>query len=255
MKISIIIYTFGGDAHCLGPCLTALHRLQASGHRLRIHIADDTAHPLPYPPAGCTYWQTAYDRRGNLNGRICVQGQLALMAEIAAEDRPDFILKLDCDTVVLGLGWISPDTAMSGFLLAPDKDYCSGMCYAVRAADIPAMHAWAQANGHLLAHNVPEDIGMGIACRAVGGDATLHQVYEEGKRACGYIYNGTPDESGDVIERPDWAAYAAMEVLTFGNRNYIHPSIAEPRRYAATVMQAFVAWQADKTYSDSGPSS
>lgn len=242
MKTAIVIFTFGGDAACLGACLSALDRLRGQGYELSVLVADDSLNPLPYPPAGVSYIHTDFDRRGNLNGRVCVEAMLAVMHDAARETGADCVVKLDCDTVVNSLDWIDLTQTMSGWQLAPDKDYCSGMCYAIRAEALEGMHAWAHNNARLLAYNVPEDIGMGLVCHAVDGGMRLHQVYAEGKRACGYIYNGKPDAEGTILERPDWPAYAAMDVVTFGNRNYIDVSVKDPRDYAARVQRAFVAY-------------
>ena len=240
MKTAIIIYTFRGDAACLGACLASLDRLRAQGHDLAVLVADDARNPLPYPPAGVDYIRTDFERRGNLNGRVCVAGMLSLMHAHAVQSGADCLVKLDCDTVINSLDWIDLTQTMSGWQLAPDKDYCSGMCYAIRAEALEDIHAWAVAHNNLLAYNVPEDIGMGLVCHAVDGGMRLHQVYEDGKRACGYIYNGQPDESGAVVERPAWGAYESMEVVTFGNRNYIHASVPDKRDYASCVMRAYL---------------
>ncbi len=243
MKTAIIIFTFGGDAACLGACLTALDRLRDQGHDLAVLVADDSRNPLPYPPAGIEYIRTDFERRGNLNGRVCVASMLQLMRDFAHRTGADCVVKLDCDTVVNSLDWIDLTQTMSGWQLAEDKDYCSGMCYAIRAEALGDMHSWAVAHNNLLAYNVPEDIGMGLVCHAVGGAMHLLQVYSDGKRACGYIYNGRPDETGGVIERPVWEPYDSMDVVTFGNRNYIHGSVPDKRDYAACVMRAYLDYR------------
>lgn len=240
MKTAIIIYTFRGDAACLGACLTALDRLRGQGHDLAVLVADDARNPLPYPPAGVDYIRTDFERRGNLNGRVCVSSMLQLMHAHAVQSGADCLVKLDCDTVVNSLDWIDLTATMSGWQLAEDKDYCSGMCYAIRTEALEDMHAWAVAHNRLLAYNVPEDIGMGLVCNAVGGGMRLHPIYGEEKRACGYIYNGKADADGSILERPDWPAYAGMDVVTFGNRNYIDRTVKDPRDYAARVQRAYV---------------
>lgn len=171
---------------------------------------------------------------------------LDVMSDAARRTEADYVVKLDCDTVVNAFDWIDPVASMSGWLLAPDKDYCSGMCYAIRADVLDAMCGWVRSHAHFLAHNVPEDIGMGCVCRAVGGSMALHQVYEEGKRACGYVYNSQQDEGGAIIERPYWPPYGCMEVVTFGNRNYIPDAVPDKRDYAACMMRAYLDYMAGR---------
>lgn len=247
MNIAILIMTFGGDAACLGANLEALRTLRSKGHTINILIADDAENPLHYPPQ-TDYVQTTFQRQGNLNGRECVAGQIKLMKGLVEEYDPDYVIKLDCDTVINSLEWIDADAAMTGWKLHANMDYCFGMCYAIHPAALDEMSEWTQDENKmtLLAHNVPEDIGTGIICRACCGIITLHQIYEAPKRACGYMYNGKPDGKGNVTELPNWAPYEGMDVVTFGNRNGIPAEVPDPRNYAGAVMRAYVNHMAAK---------
>lgn len=137
MKLHALILSCTRDAEL---CAAAVARLVARG--IPVTVAHDAADPMPAVP-GATMVSTTYPRAGNLNGRDCIIGILDSLAALAPEgDAPDWLLKVDSDTLVLPAFLAALDaapaaTAVYG-LTYPGREF-SGAAYAVRPAALPEL--------------------------------------------------------------------------------------------------------------------
>lgn len=133
MKVALCYFTYSNDAPLLELALQAVPRLRAQGHAVDVYIIDDAASPMKEPPAGSRYWQTHFDRKGNLNGSECICGMVDVYNAIFKNSVYEWVIKVDSDTFVNSLDWLravsSQTHAFAGTVHV--HDYCSGSCYAV----------------------------------------------------------------------------------------------------------------------------
>lgn len=116
----------------LGQCIRALRKLGAN--RNNIFVFDDEKHPLPYQPPNTQYTLTTFNRRGNLNGTECVNGELWCMYEAAKISQAHVVVKVDSDVIVNSLDWILEKDFMCshiGFHIGENKRHISGCCYSL----------------------------------------------------------------------------------------------------------------------------
>lgn len=126
------VFTYGDDAYMLGQCIRALRKLGAT--RKNIFVFDDGNDPLPYPPPNVQYQQTSFDRKGNLNGAECVNGELWCMYEASKRSNAHVVVKVDSDIILNSLDWILERDFMSshvGFHIGEGKGHISGCCYSL----------------------------------------------------------------------------------------------------------------------------
>lgn len=103
-------------------------------------LAIDRRDPVP-EVEGALIHRTTFPRRGNLNGKDCVRGVLATLDRFADED--DYVLKVDSDTLVLGLDWLKGRTEPAVGLQHPEMRFFFGAAYALRADRLPEYRAAA----------------------------------------------------------------------------------------------------------------
>ena len=104
LKFCFVIFTYGDDAYLLGQSIRALSKITP---KRRIFVYDDAANPLPFAPHGVNYKQTYFNRKGNLNGPECVEGELFCMYEAATKAKADVVIKLDSDIILNNLKWLT----------------------------------------------------------------------------------------------------------------------------------------------------
>jgi hypothetical protein len=132
-----VIFTFPPDYLAAAYAVRALRR---AGVR-RVVLAVDARHPVPAIEGGEVVL-TDFDRRGNLNGKPCVEGMLRVMDEqAAADDR--WVLKVDSDTLCLGTGWLDGRGEDAVGLWHPGKRGFFGLCYGLRRSSLPRLRARA----------------------------------------------------------------------------------------------------------------
>jgi hypothetical protein len=147
-----VIFTHPPDYALAALSARALRKLG-----IRVVLAVDAADPLPAIEGVDTIVTTTFRRNGNLNGKACVQGILATLA--AAADGDDYVLKLDSDTMLLGLGWLAGHTAPAVGLFDPSVRIFYGACYALR---VDRLLEYQQAAAVMPeSYSCPEDIEIG----------------------------------------------------------------------------------------------
>ncbi|MCW1926274.1 hypothetical protein OKA05_27215 [Luteolibacter arcticus] len=106
-------------------------------------LAIDAGDPLP-EVEGCRIVRTTFPRRGNLNGKACIEGILATLHENA--DGDPYQLKVDSDTLVMGLDWLAgrPEPAVGMHHRIPPHDrFMFGAAYGLRTELLPEYRAAA----------------------------------------------------------------------------------------------------------------
>lgn len=138
-------------------------------------VCDDGRDPLPgnvlgwLHAQGVDYRQTAWDRRGNLNGTDAAAGICAEVAAACGRHRSRYGLKVDDDTAVLDpeLFTCAEQAAAVGLTWSGGRPGAFGMAYALRA-DVAAAVA-----RHLtclpLDPAAPEDLTVWSAAKALAG--------------------------------------------------------------------------------------
>ena len=133
MNVALCFFTYSGDATLLDMAVQAVPRLRRQGHKVDFYVIDDAFSPLEMPPAGCRYWRTTFDRKGNLNGAECIVGMVDEYAAIFRMGLYEWVIKVDSDTFLNNIDWLkevsSQNTAFAGTIHV--NEHCSGACYAV----------------------------------------------------------------------------------------------------------------------------
>lgn len=131
VKFAFCIFTYGEDCYMLGQCIRALRKLGAT--RSNIFVFDDAKQPLPYPPPNTQYKQTVFDRKGNLNGYDCTDGELLCMLEASKQCKADVVVKVDSDVIINSLEWVLNNDFMNshcGFIIG-EASHISGCTYSL----------------------------------------------------------------------------------------------------------------------------
>lgn len=166
LKPVFCIFTYGEDAFLLGQSIRALQLLTP---KHRIFVFDDAANPLPYPPDGVQYIQTHFERKGNLNGPECVEGELLCMYEAAMKVEANVVIKMDSDIILNNLKWLTDGDYLNeqiGFKLRSEQEFCSGACYSLPTSALLKMTR-KLAETHI-APLEGESIAMSRLARSVG---------------------------------------------------------------------------------------
>lgn len=101
MKIAINYFCYGKDEDVLKQSLKALPFLKkADDDEVDVYLWDQADTPLSTVPNGVNYEQTDFPRPGHLYGAECVYGMLSCYKKALAKKAYDWIIKLDCDTIL-----------------------------------------------------------------------------------------------------------------------------------------------------------
>ncbi len=131
-------------------------------------LAVDEKHPRLHVE-GVRVIRTSFDRRGNLNGRDFILGHLRLLQEIAGG--ADYVMKADSDAMVFRIPALMrgrTETALG--IWVKSMSGLQGCCYALKAADLPAMIELAERALPAAAHHL-EDRTIGELAQQVSGMA------------------------------------------------------------------------------------
>lgn len=113
---------------------------------IRLVAIDDAADPCPphtvcaLKAMGVGYRTTSFKRAGNLNGQECIMGILALFKQ-SIRRKSDVVVKMDCDTLLLGTTWLQQFLADKNALVtgSDDRGCLYGMCYALKPVLVDAL--------------------------------------------------------------------------------------------------------------------
>lgn len=154
MKATAVIFSYLPDYLATAYAARALIR-----NGVRVVVAVDRRDPMPVI-GGCEVVATTFPRRGNLNGKACVEGILATM-EAAARPDDEWVLKVDADALTLRMRWL--DYAPYGVEVVGmghgDKHLQFGFCYAIRRSALPALRE--RASRLPKSESCPEDCTIG----------------------------------------------------------------------------------------------
>lgn len=235
-KISFHWWTREHDFPALKHSLASVRKL-APDASLYVHL--DPAHPFVYgsdvfarslPGSPAVDW-SRHSHGGNLNGLDHIDQQLEAMVNECGT----VAVKLDADTVVRGLDWLAPildpleHVDAVGFSGPPAP--WSGPCYALKHAAADTLRATLaemrrQGDTTLLGPAPePEDATIYTLLRATKktrrGAVVRFPSWPESAHFAGF--QGGP-EGTPWAERVDrLAAYAGIDVVTFGNRDSAIP--------------------------------
>lgn len=207
-----VIFTHPPDYVAAGLAARALR-----GLGVRPILAIDRKDPK-LAVEGCTVVRTSAPRQGNLNGTAWVREALRTMHAAGAAD---YVLKVDSDTIVRGLGWLEGPACAAAGVWVPAMSGMNGCCYALGTGFLDEMIRRAD----LLPESAhcPED-------RTIGKLAA----------ECGPVRYQTYGEPGCVFSAWLWAegmpkyGEDRSEVIVFNRENRV------PRDEQAAAMKRFL---------------
>lgn len=134
MKIGILTFTYGGDERILRENMNLIGHLRRKYPQYEIHhfIADDANAPFANKVENdeiTHYFQTFYDRKGNLNGVENVKGQVSTMYSIQTMYDLDYIVKMDSDACLINLSILDEGIDYGGSSETPEHGYGWGPAY------------------------------------------------------------------------------------------------------------------------------
>lgn len=220
MITAYCFFAYKSDHECL---LQAIRSIRLSDPRGKIAVFDDGHDPLPKPPPCDFYEKTFFDRRGNLNGRECIMGEVLSFAKATRIFGAQQVAKVDCDTLL-----VDP---LRAFRFAADQgaDLCGaswhdfgvwGPFYILRASILNRM---LDAINGLRDMSDEEDMGMTALVRATKGRVVIAQ-WQDG------FFNGFDYR----LRHFDFEKFRHTNAVTFGNRMQIDAE--DPRAVIARAM-------------------
>lgn len=163
-KLAAVIFTYPKDYEAAGYAARALRNCGA-----RVYLAIDSKDPKIHIDGGQVI-RTHFPRGGNLNGIECMTGILDTLAAVQQE-KDQWLLKVDSDTIVHSLAWLKVDPAFD--LVGTGHDPAKndgrtlyGCCYAIRPKGLEALRAKIVETG--TKKTKCEDLMLGNAGEALG---------------------------------------------------------------------------------------
>lgn len=141
MKIAIIFFTQTQDAEYISQMTSELQTLRTNNPKyiFDAFVYDDAAAPLPAVPDGVTYQQTTFERAGGLNGLACMDGMLAICADVVASGY-DLAFKASCDLALKKIEWMLDEQLnYFDFIGIRENLLDETPCYALNAKAIAAL--------------------------------------------------------------------------------------------------------------------
>ena len=201
--IPVCIFTYAGDSLPIRECVRSVI---ACG--LFPVVCDDATNPLPRPTVamledhGAEYIQTAFQRRGNLNGTDTAAGIARTLYDAARRYGTPSAIKLDSDTIL-----IDPMPFLDGNVgvcsTVQNRRAAFGCCYSLTA--LTALEVAKDLEFGAFDPTAPEDLTIWDAVAATNHPQILHDFNPDGGVFC-----SVPMHSDPI----DCTRFAA---LTFGN--------------------------------------
>lgn len=137
--------------------------------------------PPPRLPKGASAIGSDFNRRGNLNGKECIENMLQFYAHLG-EMGVNTIVKVDADTFVTSLDWIKSG-ANIGFHSA-NGYYWTGCCYALTMPTIMGILSYMQRHDiePQKGYTLPEDQTITLLASLVRVDPVV--IHENGEYVC-----------------------------------------------------------------------
>lgn len=184
-----LINSFAPDTESLHICV---NRVKSLDKNAIVVVLNDGNNPVKKMPRGVLNVVTGYNRGGNLRGTECVHGQLLSMQKVLElNENEKFLVKLDCDTWLNSIDWLSIGTWAGEFdgeepdLIVQERSdpySISGDCYRLsRNAVASCLQALEkrikEANVHGVENeDLPEDVTICHLC-SFGGLRCKHIPY------------------------------------------------------------------------------
>lgn len=158
MRATAVIFSWPPDYLATAYAARALTRCG-----VRVVVAVDRRDPLP-EIEGCEVIATRFPRKGNLNGKACVEGILETM-DTAARVDDKWVLKVDADALPLRMNWLesAPADAETVGMGHGEKHLQFGFCYAIRRTALPVIRE--RASKLPKSDSCPEDCTIGGLAR------------------------------------------------------------------------------------------
>lgn len=223
--IAFILFTHGADADCLRESVTSIRTAYRGAP---VAIFDDHRCRVSPVPRCEMLGVTAFNRRGNLNGRECLLGMLACMSRVAAKTGAKWICKVDSDTILNRQPNRPLDSYLDGYALAGSGVHAAsvlGPCYAVRASALPDLTLAALSTPDLVP---PEDAAI-TQC-AINAGFRVNVIPAGG----GWLSKFNYREPAEDVK------YRACVAVSFGNRNQLRCAESVRRERVARAMRDFM---------------
>lgn len=224
MPHAYCFFSFRNDADSLAQ---SIRSIRASDPTARIAVFDDGHAPLAKPPRADYFERTWFNRRGNLNGRECIMGELLAFQKAARLFGAERLAKIDSDTVVVDAAraFALPASVHADLYGASWHDQgVWGPFYILSTAFV---HRMLEAINSQQDLPDEEDFGMTRLARAAHGRVTI--VPWADKFLNGFDYR---------LKHYDFERFRSACAITCGNRMQIDGP--EPRGVQARAMEGLI---------------
>lgn len=148
------LITYKLDTLCLNVCVATIRECVPHA---KIAIFDDANNPvgLENCPPGCLYFQTKFNRGGNLKGIECLNGIITCFQMAAQHTGSRFVVKIDADTYIKNLSYLleGKNFMLEGF----NMYYGSGCCYKLDVRNLETIRHYLNTKNHYDPAALPED--------------------------------------------------------------------------------------------------
>lgn len=159
------------------PLLPLHHKaLRRVGNGVIVYVYDnsDGKTPPPVLPSENTVAiGSDFDRKGNLNGEVCVLEMVKFYKSLTDRGVQQ-IVKVDADTIITHPGWLNAGGDMIGFQ-SSNGLYCSGCCYALSKFAVDSVYNYL--TSHRLepsaGYTLPEDATTTLLTLYAGAKVNL----------------------------------------------------------------------------------
>lgn len=148
------LITYKLDTLCLNVCVATIRECVPQA---KIAIFDDANNPvgLDNCPPGCLYFQTKFNRGGNLKGLECLNGIISCFQMASQTTGCRFVVKIDADTYIKDLSGLleGKNFMLEGF----NMYYGSGCCYKLDVRNLEMIRHYLNTKNHYDPDALPED--------------------------------------------------------------------------------------------------
>lgn len=250
--IVVCYFSYRGDEDCIKQ---SIRSIRANMPRSKIYVFDDDYHPCKNPDnIDCDkYIRTEFNRRGHLTGMECCLGMQACMAQAAEETGAKWVMKVDCDTMLVRTSFLEnryKDIFLLGWCICGRKSgvtYMTGPLYLIKSEILTRVSEHTKIiKMPTFGAEYPEDLVISMCCQFIDNtkcylpywgatNGYAGWVYREMDPHDDYIYGFTKLQKASVVQ--DIEDYKTLQVVTFGNRAQIEGDDREQHRVCAQAME------------------